>query len=221
MQPGKAYLALKLSVRLNAHTVFGGAYDPGYESETSEERSVPAWDPGCGGFRTDDGSTSGGSIANREAKACEADPGSGSVTPDEDAEVALREAYCDMVSKRLRRFAESLDWPDGKLDQDALTRLWVRLDCPPAYSTWRASLLREQETRTTEVLQETPYGASGRAASPGAARLRAVQILGGERASQPEWRRLVMWATKHGGKRLKGDDGRWNVSEDELAEALG
>ena len=160
------------------------------------------------------------------------------MTSDEDADITLREAYCDMVSKRLRRFAESLEWPDEKMDQKALVQLFVRLDCPPAYSTWRTSLLQQDQDveaeieagrqRTAEInrvrsalQEEGPNGASGRAASPGTARLRAVQITGGERATPAEWRRLVQWATKHGGRRLKGDDGRWNVSEDELAEALG
>lgn len=144
------------------------------------------------------------------------------MNPDEEAEIALREAYCDMVSRRLRAFAENIDFPQegASIDQKALITLFVRLDCPPAYSTWRASLLGGVAVAAEPVLSGN--GQEGRAASPGAAALKASQVIkSGVRLTKEEWMRAVRWAAAHGGRRLKGDDGRWNLTEQELAEALG
>jgi hypothetical protein len=149
------------------------------------------------------------------------------MNPDEEAEQALREAYCDMISRRLRAFAEAMSWPDAgeKVDQRALVALFERYDSPPAYSTWRRQLFEgAEQAAKTELRTEGSNGQGGRAASPGAARLRAVQILHGERTSDAEWKRLVGWAGAHGGKRLyegTGKDRKWLLTEDELAEALG
>src|SRR3990167_5356432 len=144
------------------------------------------------------------------------------MNPDEEAEVALREAYCDMVSRRLRAFAEAVDFPSegGTLEQKALVTLFIRLDCPPAYSTWRSALLGGVAVAAEPVLSGN--GQEGRAASPGAAALKASQVIkSGVRLTREEWMRAVKWAAAHGGRRLKGDDGRWNLTEQELAEALG
>ena len=144
------------------------------------------------------------------------------MNPDEEAEIALREAYCDMVSRRLRAFAEAIDFPQegAMVDQKALVQLFVRLDCPPAYSTWRASLLGGVAAAVESA--PTGNGQEGRAASPGAAALKAAQVIkSGVRLTREEWMRAVKWAAAHGGRRLKGDDGRWNLTEQELAEALG
>ena len=136
----------------------------------------------------------------------------------DDLDFLLKQRYLAELSDALAAFGRALglNETDRLANMDAVARLFVRFDSFPARSTWQKDLLRQQlaDLGPSE-------GAEPARASPGAARLRAVQILHGERMTKPEWNRGIAWAKAHGNRRLKGDDDRWNLSEDEMAEAIG
>jgi len=137
------------------------------------------------------------------------------MNPDEEAESALREAYGKRLSEAFIEFRMSLA---ADVSADAAARLFASHGSFPAYSVWRGRVMGT-ETRLQLRPEPSLGGSEGR--TPTMRPLRAVQILHGERATKEEWGRLMDWAKAHGNKRLKGDDGKWNLSEDELAEALG
>lgn len=139
------------------------------------------------------------------------------MTPDDEVEASLREAYSRRLASAFHLWAVQLG-EEGSISQEAAARLFASHGSFPAYSVWRSLMLHnaEVEARKQEP-KEFEGKASGQAPSPGNARLRAVQILGGERTTREEWDRLVK---AFPGRRLKGQDHKWNLTEDELAEAL-
>jgi len=143
------------------------------------------------------------------------------VNPDEEAEAALREAYGKRLSEAFSEFALSLGAAWMEKEAESVVRLFVHYGSFPAYSVWRNRVMGTTKEDLAQMRHEASLGHSeGKQASQAEPRLRAVQIKGGERATKDEWARMVAWAKRQGGRRIKGDDGKWNLTEDELAEAL-
>ena len=140
------------------------------------------------------------------------------MSPDDEAEQALRAAYAKALQESLSELELGLSEGYSK---DTVARLHAQYYSFPAYSVWRKAALINHEAQAYAEARQGSNGQSGRAASPGAAVLRATQLSGGAKATREEWGRLMDWAKAHGGRRIRGDDGKWNLSEQELAEALG
>ncbi len=137
------------------------------------------------------------------------------MSPDDEAEQALRAAYGKRLSEVFQEFFVDLSIP--QLTQEAAARLFASHGSFPAYSVWRSLALHnaQLDARKAEPREFEPPN------SPAHVNGRAAALKAGGKATSAEWAKLVAWAKEHGNRRIRGDDGKWNLSEDEFREALG
>ncbi len=138
------------------------------------------------------------------------------MTPDDEAEAIFRERYAVHLGQAFGVFFKALAEEIPQLSQETAARLFASHGSFPAYSVWRSVALHnagieaaKQQPREFEP-PNSPAHVNGRAAA----------LKAGGKATPAEWAKLVAWATpKH--RRVRGDDGKWNLTEDEFREALG
>ncbi len=136
------------------------------------------------------------------------------MSPDDEAEQALRAAYGKRLSEVFQEFFVDLSIP--QLTQEAAARLFASHGSFPAYSVWRSMALHNAGIQASkqEPREFEPPNSAGHVNA------RAAALKAGGKATSAEWAKLVAWATpKH--RRVRGDDGKWNLTEDEFREALG